>query len=56
MALIQFTRNHSDHSTDRGYQFEFFCDRCTVTRSARGSFRSCGRCEQRMRSGDSLEC
>ena len=28
MALIQFTRNHSDHSTDRGYQFEFFCDRC----------------------------
>jgi len=28
MGLIQFTRNHSDHSTDRGYQFEFFCDRC----------------------------
>ena len=28
MALIQFTRNNSDHSTDRGYQFEFFCDRC----------------------------
>lgn len=28
MALIQFTRNHSDHSTDRGFQFEFFCDRC----------------------------
>lgn len=28
MALIQFTRNHTDHSTDRGYQFEFFCDRC----------------------------
>src|SRR5512136_1140653 len=28
MALIQFTRNHSDHSTDKGYQFEFFCDRC----------------------------
>lgn len=28
MALIQFTRNHNDHSTDRGFQFEFFCDRC----------------------------
>ena len=28
MALIQFTNNHSDHSTDKGYQFEFFCDRC----------------------------
>jgi hypothetical protein len=28
MALIQFTRNHSDRSTDKGYQFEFFCDRC----------------------------
>ena len=25
---IQFTRNNSDHSTDRGFQFEFFCDRC----------------------------
>ena len=28
MALIQFTKNQRDHSTDRGYQFEFFCDRC----------------------------
>ena len=28
MALIQFTRNHHDHSTDKGYQFEFLCDRC----------------------------
>lgn len=28
MALIQFTRNHQDHSTDHGFQFEFFCDRC----------------------------
>ena len=28
MALIQFTRNHTDHSTDKGYQFEFFCDHC----------------------------
>jgi len=28
MSLIQFTRNHHDHSTDKGYQFEFLCDRC----------------------------
>jgi hypothetical protein len=28
MPPIQFTRNHSDHSTDLGFQFEFFCDRC----------------------------
>jgi hypothetical protein len=27
MPLIQFTHNHSDHSTDRGFQFEFFCDK-----------------------------
>lgn len=28
MALIQFTRNHEDQSTDNGFQFEFYCDRC----------------------------
>jgi hypothetical protein len=28
MALIQFTRNYTDHSTQNGFQFEFFCDRC----------------------------
>lgn len=28
MALIAFVRNHDDLSTDRGYQFEFHCDRC----------------------------
>ena len=28
MGLIQFTRNHTDHSTDKGFQFEYFCDRC----------------------------
>jgi membrane protease subunit (stomatin/prohibitin family) len=25
---IRFTRNYSDNSTDRGFQFEFNCDRC----------------------------
>ena len=28
MALIQFVRNYDDLSTDRGYQFKFYCDRC----------------------------
>jgi hypothetical protein len=25
---IQFTQNHRDLSTNKGYQFEFYCDRC----------------------------
>jgi hypothetical protein len=28
MALIQFVRNYDDLSTDKGYQFKFYCDRC----------------------------
>jgi hypothetical protein len=28
MAPIQFTANHDDLSTDRGYQFKFYCDKC----------------------------
>lgn len=27
---IEFTDNYSDHSTDRGFQFEFFCNRCST--------------------------
>ena len=26
--LIAFTQNHDDASTDRGYQFKFYCDHC----------------------------
>lgn len=26
--VIEFGRNYSDLSTDRGFQFEFYCDRC----------------------------
>lgn len=26
--LIRFTRNYNDLSTDRGYQFQFYCDHC----------------------------
>jgi len=28
MGLIKFVRNYNDESTERGFQFEFFCDRC----------------------------
>ena len=28
MERIEFTSNYSDLSTDQGFQFEFFCDRC----------------------------
>lgn len=28
MAAQAFTKNHTDHSNDKGYQFEFFCDKC----------------------------
>ena len=28
MGLVQFTRNHDDLSTDKGYQFKFYCDKC----------------------------
>jgi Double zinc ribbon/Prokaryotic RING finger family 2 len=28
MALIQFVRNHDDLSTDKGFQFKFYCDKC----------------------------
>ena len=28
MAHVRFTDNYTDHSTEAGYQFEFFCERC----------------------------
>jgi membrane protease subunit (stomatin/prohibitin family) len=28
MALVQFVSNYEDLSTDRGYQFKFYCDKC----------------------------
>jgi len=28
MAMIKFTANYEDLSTDRGYQFKFLCDKC----------------------------
>src|SRR5215470_11030682 len=28
MALIQFVANYDDLSTDKGFQFKFYCDKC----------------------------
>ncbi|MBX7219616.1 MAG: zinc ribbon domain-containing protein [Blastocatellia bacterium] len=28
MPMIRFTANHQDLSTDKGFQFKFFCDKC----------------------------
>jgi hypothetical protein len=52
MALIEFVRNHEDLSTDHGYQFKFFCDKCgggwvsefqtSVTGMAGGLLRAAG--------------
>lgn len=28
MGMIRFTENYQDLSTDRGFQFKFFCDKC----------------------------
>lgn len=28
MTLVQFVHNYDDLSTDRGYQFKFYCDKC----------------------------
>ena len=27
-GMIQFVANYDDHSNDRGFQFQFHCDRC----------------------------
>ena len=28
MAMIQFVKNYEDLSTDKGFQFKFYCDKC----------------------------
>src|SRR5947199_189079 len=28
MGMIQFVSNYDDLSTDKGYQFKFYCDKC----------------------------
>ncbi len=52
MGLITFTRNHTDHCSPKGYQWEFFCDRCgngfmsefqaSATGMATGALRAAG--------------
>jgi len=52
MALINFVANYDDLSTDRGYQFKFYCDKCSngymsrfipsITGTAGGLLRAAG--------------
>jgi hypothetical protein len=52
MTLIEFVKNYEDLSTDHGYQFKFFCDKCgggwlsefqtSVTGMAGGLLRAAG--------------
>jgi membrane protease subunit (stomatin/prohibitin family) len=52
MTMINFTSNYDDLSTDRGYQFKFYCDKChngymsrfqmSVTGTAGGLLRAAG--------------
>lgn len=52
MSMINFTSNFDDLSTDRGYQFKFYCDKChnghmsryemSVTGTAGGLLRAAG--------------
>lgn len=52
MALIKFVANYEDLSTDRGYQFKFYCDKCgngymsrfqaSITGTAGGLLRAAG--------------
>ncbi|HXX92059.1 MAG TPA: zinc ribbon domain-containing protein [Planctomycetota bacterium] len=52
MTLIEFVKNYEDLSTDQGYQFKFFCDKCgggwlsefqtSVTGMAGGLLRAAG--------------
>lgn len=30
MGKIEFTRNYSDLCTNKGFQFEFYCDKCAA--------------------------
>ena len=42
MALIKFTRNYNDKSTDTGFQFEFYSDRCG--KPIEGAVKFCPEC------------
>src|SRR5947209_8089568 len=45
MAMIQFVKNYEDLSTDKGFQFKFYCDKCGNGFMSR-FHPSGGRCEE----------
>lgn len=51
---IEFTRNYSDQSTDQGFQFEFYCDRCGTGYRTRFQGYALGTATQAMDAASSL--
>jgi len=41
-AIVPFTGNLDDLSNDKGYQFEFYCERSDVAVTGRGLLRAAG--------------
>ncbi|TGE28165.1 zinc ribbon domain-containing protein [Hymenobacter metallicola] len=52
--LIQFVANHDDLSTDKGFQFKFYCDKCRNGHMSRFSPNSIGIAGELMRAAGSL--
>jgi hypothetical protein len=54
MGLIQFVQNYQDLSTDKGYQFKFFCDKCHNGYMSRFQTSAIGVAESALRVAGSL--
>ncbi|TGE06258.1 zinc ribbon domain-containing protein [Hymenobacter fodinae] len=52
--LIQFVANHDDLSTDKGFQFKFYCDKCRNGHMSRFQPNSIGIAGELMRAAGSL--
>ncbi|WP_045687280.1 zinc ribbon domain-containing protein [Hymenobacter sp. AT01-02] len=52
--LIQFVANHDDLSTDKGFQFKFYCDKCRNGHMSRFHPNSIGIAGELMRAAGSL--
>ncbi|MFZ6029146.1 MAG: zinc ribbon domain-containing protein [Chloroflexota bacterium] len=51
---IEFTRNYADQCTDKGFQFEFYCDRCGTGYRTRFSPFALGTLTSALDAGNSL--
>jgi uncharacterized OB-fold protein len=53
-SMIQFVANHDDLSTDKGFQFKFYCDKCRNGHMSRFQPNSIGIAGELMRAAGSL--